>query len=702
MGETALNGIIVTELGGRVGTALCGALLRQLGATVIAVEQGGKQAHRAQLVAGKLSFAPHADDEALLQRLLARSDAVLLSSDVDPPCALPEAETPGAPVLCDLTAFGTSGAFAGRPWSDLQVQALTGICDTTGNADGPPVAIGVPITDVLAGTYAAGATLAALRVRRLSGIGQRIDMALFDSAFVTLNTFLGGVLTNKGSSRSRLGNRHPTVAPWNLYRALDGWVLICAGNQAQWQRLCGLIGRADFVEPPMSQADRIARVAEIDAAIEQWTSRLAIDACIAQLVEAAIACGPIAPIEQYPREANLDYRGMIRSLMDPVTGQQVFVPASPLRMSVTPGLPADRIPDIDADRETVRRLADAPIAASPTSRAVPKRPLDGVRVVEIGQYTTAPLSARHLAHLGAEVIKVEQPGGDESRTWVPHQNGRSISFRLNNADKRSLVLNLRTPHGAGVLARLLETADILVENLKPGTLSRFGFPPQRLAELNPRLVYCAITGFGTDSIYANRPAFDMVIQAMSGFMAALAPGALPLKSGISTADTMGAEMAIVAMLAALEYRDRTGRGQYIDLSMQDISAWLTQTAWNGTNAAAHSIIAVRDGYVLAEAVDARRHLPSPLDMDRAEAAAALTAAGIAASPVLSVRESAALPHTLDRALWASIPEDGVHWPILMSPLRLQRTPPFFSHLSPAVDADGPTIVTELGLLPEAV
>ena len=377
-------------------------------------------------------------------------------------------------------------------------------------------------------------------------------------------------------------------------------MLICAGNQGQWQRLCGLIRRDDFLSPPMSQADRIARVVEIDAAIEQWTSGLSIDACIAQLVEAAIACGPIAPIEQYPREANLDYRGMIRQLMDPATGRQIFVPGSPLRMSVSPGL--RRRPHSGPRRRSraVRRLADASRPV-PVVGAMPKRPLDGVRVLEIGQYTTAPLSARHLAHLGAEVIKVEQPGGDESRTWVPHQNGRSISFRLNNADKRSMVLDLRSPHGARVLGRLLETADILVENLKPGTLTRFGFSPQRLAEINPHLVYCAITGFGTDSIYASRPAFDMVIQAMSGFMAAVAPGALPLKSGISTADTMGAEMAIVAMLAALEYRDRTGRGQYIDLSMQDISAWLTQTAWNGGVAAPHSIIAVRDGYVLAEA-----------------------------------------------------------------------------------------------------
>jgi crotonobetainyl-CoA:carnitine CoA-transferase CaiB-like acyl-CoA transferase len=376
-------------------------------------------------------------------------------------------------------------------------------------------------------------------------------------------------------------------------------------------------------------------------------------------------------------------------------------------MSRTPGLAADRIPARDADRAAVRRLAGAKLAAPALARALPQRPLDGVRVVEIGQYTTAPLSARHLAHLGAEVIKVEQPGGDESRTWVPHLNGASISFRLNNSDKRSMVLNLRTERGAGVLARLLETADILVENLKPGTLARFGFSPERLAALNPRLVYCAITGFGTDSIYAARPAFDMVIQAMSGFMAAVAPGVMPLKSGISTADTMGAEMAIVAMLAALEYRDRTGHGQYIDLSMQDISAWLTQTAWNrdgAPQAASPTMIAVRDGYVLAEATaeTVRRHLPAAQEMDRAQAADALAAAGVRAAAVLSVRESAALPHTLDRRLWTLVADAGASWPILASPLRLQGTPPFHSHLSPAADADGPAILAELGLPVEAI
>lgn len=697
--ETALDGLVVTELGGRTGAGFCGALLAQLGATVVVVEGRKARPYRPQLLAGKLSLFAGPSDDAILNSLLVRSDVVLLSSDVDPTHQLPVADVPGGPVLCDLTAFGTDGTFAGLAWSDLQIQALSGICDTTGHADGPPVAIGLPITDVLAGTYAAGAVLAALRVRRMTGCGQSIDMALFDCAFVALNSFLGGVLGKRATDRSRLGNRHPTVAPWNLYRSADGWILICAGNQGQWQRLCGLMGRPDFVDPPMTQADRITRVAEIDAAIETWTGGLSTAACMSRLVDAAIACGPIAPIAGHPREANLEHRDMIGCVLDPVAGASCYVPASPFRMSRTPGRAPARIPAPDADRPTVLRLLATPASTQrPAGRRL-TRPLEGLRVVEIGQYTTAPLSARQLAHLGAEVIKVEQPGGDELRTWVPHLDGQSISFRLNNADKRSLVLNLRTPEGQDVLARLLETADILVENLKPGTLARFGFSPARLAALNARLVYCAITGFGADSIYASRPAFDMVIQAMSGFMAAVAPDAVPLKSGISTADTMGAEMAIVAMLAAIEYRDRTGHGQYIDLSMQDVSAWLTQTAWNGAVPPSAAMLEVADGYILAEASpsSAREALGYPVPLTRVEATSRLSDAGIRAAPVLAVRESAALKHTHDRGLWTMIEDGGANWPALACPLRLRATPPRLTRLSPAVDADGADILASLGL-----
>lgn len=706
----ALEGVLVTEIGGRIAAGVCGSLLAQFGATVVYVDGhaspiGRKGDHRAQFAAGKLGFAPDPtsdEDRSLLQALISASDVVIASKDVDDSALSDLVDGKSSHIHCDITAFGRSGALAGKAYSETLVQAISGIADTTGMPDGLPVPIGVPVVDFLAGTYAAGAVLAALRVKRLQGIGQAIDVALFDCAFVTLHSFLSSVLANKASNTSRLGNNHPTVAPWNLYQSNDGWILICAGNQAQWERLCDLIDRPDLKADYASQAARVANRGIIDAAIEAWTSQRSTEEGVRRISEVMVACGPIAPIDTYPREANLDHRRMIRELFDPVRNAIAFVPGSPLRLSRSPGRSPDRIPAIDADRAEIERLI---ARARPEMRemAITDRPLAGVRVIELGQYTTAPLCARHLAHLGAEVIKVEQPGGDESRTWMPHIAGRSVSFRINNSDKRSLTLDLKSDDGKQVLGRLIESADILLENMKPGALAKLGFPPDRIAKLNPRIVYSAITGFGSDSLYANRPAFDMVIQAMSGFMTAVAPGDKPLKSGISTADTMGAVMSIAVLLAALEYRDRTGEGQYIDLSMQDVSTWLTQTAWNEPDTRRPVVLQCSDGCIVVEGDRAAalsvlglaESWSGPLPMVRDEACRKLHAA-LSCAPVLSVAESAHLPHTRERALWFTLKQDGVDWPMLTSPMRLERTPPRVTHLAPSVNQDGPDILKELG------
>jgi crotonobetainyl-CoA:carnitine CoA-transferase CaiB-like acyl-CoA transferase len=718
----ALDGMVVAELGGRVGVALCGSLLAQLGATVIAVDpvrsEGqpprGKSLWGEQLSAGKLSLAPRLGDQdrSLIESIAALSDVVLTSSDVDPPLLrLAPVKNPGN-ILCDLTAFGASGPQSGQPFSDLQVQALSGMMDTTGFPDGPPMPIPVPIVDVLAGTYCTTAVLAAQRVRRLQGIGQTIDMALFDCAFLALGSFLSSVLTTAEGTKSRLGNRHPTVAPWNVYRSRDDWVLICAGNQGQWERLCTLMERTDLSTRFVTQAERIANIVEIDRVIEEWTQRYTTAECVQTLVAASIACGPIAPIQDCPREENLDYRQMIRRLLDPLTGREVFVPGSPLRLTASPGRPPGSIPAPDQDRPEVERLvsARAPAKARSAPPAALGPALGGLRIIEIGQYTTAPLCARQLAHLGAEVIKVEQPDGDESRTWVPHINGKSVSFRLNNADKRSLALDLRSEFGVAALRQLIGSADVLVENLKPGTLAKFGLSPQAILGINPRLVYCSITGFGSDSLYAKRPAFDMVIQAMSGFMSALSAGSTPLKSGISTADTMGAEMAMAAILGALEYRDRTGTGQFVDLSMQDISAWLTLTAWNGAGARRPRpmVLPCADGHVLVEQCDGTEtcDLSNPgwgklaediAKLSREAAIARLAARGVNATPILTVRESSRLPQTEARRLWFTMEQEGFDWPLLASPMRLNATPPTIARQAPAVDEDGDDILRELGI-----
>lgn len=711
--STALNGIVVTEIGGRVAAGLCGSLLMQLGATTIHIESDEpvqKAVWREQFAAGKLSFRPDpasASDRALYERLIARSDIVITSGDVDAEhLRLPD-RTELDRVVCDITAFGRGGAFDGRPASELQVQALSGIMDTTGTVDGPPVPIGVPISDFLTAAYAVTASLGALRVRRRTGLGQRIDMALFDAAFSALGPFLATVLTRPGVNKSRLGNRHPSVAPWNLFPSRDGWVLICAGNQAQWERFCKLIGHPEIIGQYTTMPSRVAGSDVIDPLIAAWTRERTTAEAVAELVAVGVAGGPIAPIGAHPQEDNIAYRGMVHRLADPLSGRDVFVPGPPLRLNLTPCRVPQAIPAPDADRAAVERLAaeSRTISSAPAApgnrEGHPERPLAGLRVVEIGQFTTAPLCCRQLAHLGAEIIKVEQPGGDESRTWQPQVNGCSALFRLQNADKRSLVLDLKSEFGREAVQRLIRTADVLVENLKPGTLTKFGLSPEQLRELNPHLVYCAISGFGAQSLYSSRPAFDMVIQAMSGLMAAVNPGGMPIKTGLSTSDTMGAEMATAAILAALEYREQSGQGQYIDLSMQDITAWLTLTAWNG-ELGRHpaSALACSDGYVVAECAADDTRLPDAAQlaaMTRSEAVEAIEAAGIRSSQVLTVREATELPHTTSRGNWGRVEEGGALWPVLPSPMRLTLTPPRISHLAPPVDADGAAILAELGL-----
>jgi crotonobetainyl-CoA:carnitine CoA-transferase CaiB-like acyl-CoA transferase len=710
--ESALAGTLVVEIGSRVGAGVCGSLLAQLGATVILVEdagqeqRSGKMQHRAQFSAGKLSIvADPVREPGLIGDLIASSDVVITSTDIDGALASKMVN-----VVCDITAYGHTGALAGTPDSELQIQAVTGIMETTGLSDGPPVPIALPVVEFMTGVYAAGATIAALRVKAVTGAGQRIDMALYDCAFAAMATFLPRVLTGDTEPIKRIGNRHTMIAPWNVYQARDGWILICVGNDAQWQRFCDIMRRPEFATDAkfIKTADRVANAAAVDQLVQAWVGKRKTADCLAALNEAQIACGPVAPIDGHPREANLDFRHMICRLNDPVADAAIFIPASPLRMSASPGRGPDRIPAPDADRTVIKTLLSQRAAkpSSAVARPMPRAALDGLRVVEIGHYTTVPLSTRLLASLGADVIKIEPPEGEATRDWPPAQRGQGYFFTYMNSDKRSLMLDLRRDADAAILRDLLKTADILIENLKPGALARRGFSAQALASLNPKLIYCGVCGFGAHSLYAGRPAYDTVIQAMSGVMDVVRSDGVPVKTGISSADLMGAEMAVLALLAALSYRDRTGKGQYIDLSMQDIAAWMTQTAWNGADPAGtpSHLIACSDGFVLAEAstgVLARfRHAGLADDLrssqlGRNEVVGRLGNAGIRAASVLSVHEMMAAPNTQSRELWFRVTEDGETWPLLASPLRLAGTPPVVRHPMPRLGRDNAEIEQSL-------
>jgi len=201
--------------------------------------------------------------------------------------------------------------------------------------------------------------------------------------------------------------------------------------------------------------------------------------------------------------------------------------------------------------------------------------LENVRVLDLTNVLSGPFATMHLALLGADVIKVENPeGGDLARKLGNmsslNKQLMGTSFLAQNANKKSLTLNLKIDEAKEIFRKLLKTADVLVENFRPGVMDRLGFSYQKLSEINPRLIYCAISGFGQTGPDAFKPAYDQIIQGLSGVMAINGDERLnPLRCGFPVCDTVGGLNAAFAIMAALYYREVSGQGQFIDVSLLD-------------------------------------------------------------------------------------------------------------------------------------
>lgn len=209
------------------------------------------------------------------------------------------------------------------------------------------------------------------------------------------------------------------------------------------------------------------------------------------------------------------------------------------------------------------------------------RPLDGVRVVALEQAVAGPLCTRHLADLGADVVKIERPEGDFARRYDTVVRGQSAYFVWLNRGKRSIALDLARPDDRTTLERLLGGADVLVHNLGPGSMERLGLGWERLHERWPRLVSVAISGYGSEGPYRDRKAYDLLLQAESGVMWVTGTPDQPVKVGISIGDISAGMYALAATLAALRQRDRDGEGRRVDVSILDcLAEWMTAPAYH--------------------------------------------------------------------------------------------------------------------------
>lgn len=214
--------------------------------------------------------------------------------------------------------------------------------------------------------------------------------------------------------------------------------------------------------------------------------------------------------------------------------------------------------------------------------------LSDLLILDLSRVLAGPYATMMLGDLGARVIKVEQPGrGDDTRAWGPPftANGESAYFLCVNRNKESLTLNLKTAEGRAILLELAKQADVLVENFKVGSMAELGLDYSLLHEVNPRLIYCSITGYGQTGPYAHRPGYDIAIEAEAGIMSITGPAdsadgaGEPCKVGVAIVDITTGMNAVMAILAALHHRTLTGQGQYIDIALFDTQlAWLANVA----------------------------------------------------------------------------------------------------------------------------
>lgn len=393
-------------------------------------------------------------------------------------------------------------------------------------------------------------------------------------------------------------------------------------------------------------------------------------------------------------------------------------------------------------------MAPVPQGAPHPSASAP--PLEGIRVIEIGNYMAGPFCGMQLADLGADVVKVEEPSaGDLSRRLPPIVDGESGQFPRLNRGKRSLALDLKDDEGRAIFRALALRADVVVENLRPGTMRDLGLGPDLLMRENGRLIYAAISGWGQDGPYADRPALDIIVQATSGLMSVTGEeGGAPVKVGVAIADLSAALYATIGILAALRARDRDGTGQLVDVAMFEsavaLAVWEAGehfTTGDVPRAAgsAHKLIApyqairASDRHFVvgattppnwsafcralglqglerdprfADAASRRRHVTELVPLIEAVTTTrpavhwleALRAAGVPCGEIQDYGQVFADPHLAARGFFRDLPHPRLGpTRVLGSPLRLGRTPPRLERAGPLLGEHSLAVLGEIGV-----
>jgi len=461
-----------------------------------------------------------------------------------------------------ISPWGQVGPWADRAANDFTLQAATGSVEYRGLPDREPVAAGGRIGDWVGGSFASISGLAAWRSARQTGEGQIVDFSVFESMIQCFTVFgdMGSQFSGGQISRSI---ELPSIEPTK-----DGHVGFCTISAQQWKDFCSMLGRQDIAEDPvfLDGGQRMANLKSIQEMMHSWTREKTTDEIIELCELLRIPVAPIGNGRALPEFDHMIERGSFERAPG-----GFLQPRAPWRLETTAPAPIGHTPRLDEDRDELLAQLDKPKPRPEIRVGHADLPFAGLRVVDLTAFWAGPYTTSILSDLGADVIKIEsiqRPDGMRFATAIRNEILWEWGhvFHGVNPGKRDVTLRLDHEDGLGLLKRLIEDADVVIENFSSRVMPSFGLDAETIKGLNSRAIYVRMPAFGLDGPWRDRAGFAMTVEQVSGLAWVTGYEDLPLVVR-GVCDPLGSAHAIFALGLALEERRRTGLGQVVEVAL---------------------------------------------------------------------------------------------------------------------------------------
>lgn len=588
----ALDGITVIEFASHLACAYAAMLLAEQGARTIRVEPPGGDPGRGsprfavlnRSKRGVILALDSAAGRAAATELIKLADVVVNGFT---PVQLEslgltydriQAVNPRAVVL-NMPPLGSRGPYADLPAGDEVVSAISGATAAQGSYSGDPVPLAFPLASYQAGILGALSAVAALCWRDVKGEGQSVEVSMLAGA---LSLQSGSIVRNPELISMMAANRRDPVGPapsYRIYQGSDGqYLMLSCVTPTFWNKLALAVGRPELISDPRFENAPMGltieqRAALVDILTPIMRSRPAHE-WLEILRSRDVPSSPVLTRQEFLDDPQVRHVGMRRELSDPALGKTVQM-GVPIMLPASPGEIAGPAPALDECDATLEALLDEAQrldahavrgASAPNASGSLRGPLAGTFVLDFTGYIAGSYSTMLLAHMGAEVIKVESPAGDGFRF-------ATFAFQGWNQNKRGIAIDLREARGREIAYALVKKADLVLENFRPGNARELGVDYDTLAALNPRIVYVSVNGFGSSGPDFDHPSFDPVLQARSGVMAAHdgsawgRPPIHPIVLNLPFCDYGAAALGALAGVLGLRHQRRTGNGQHCEITL---------------------------------------------------------------------------------------------------------------------------------------